>query len=101
MEQAAVEKDVGKWLPNAQAMSEGGGDETEPERNVVVSEFVSQNYANQGLREENAGANQYQEFYAWRNETAPVKGYAPSAVRGPHICSLRRSGKSVKGPIPY
>jgi hypothetical protein len=96
MTEAAMEKDVSKWLPNAQAMSDGGWDETKPLRDVVVSEIGAPNYANQGLPEENAGAHQYKKFYAWGNEPAPVEGYAPSAKGSPHTCSVRRRIAGVK-----
>src|SRR5260370_31105011 len=57
--------------------------------------------AQESLNKKNAGADQYEKFYAWGNETAPVEVIAPPTVHSAHIRSVRRADKSVKGPLSY
>src|SRR5260370_750534 len=48
------------------------------------------------LQKKNAGANQYEQFYAWGNETAPVEVVAPRTECSPHDFSVRRRITRVK-----
>ena len=97
VEKAAVQKNVGKRLPNAG-------------RNVVRYSFGNQRkpfeqpdgrrgrseQPDKSLQKKNAGANQHEQFYAWGNETAPVKVVTPRAKPSPHRCSVRRRIAGVK-----
>src|SRR5258708_11932713 len=50
----------------------------------------------ESLNKENVGADQYQEFYAWGYEAAPVEVVAPRAEGASHSPSLRRLRARVK-----
>jgi hypothetical protein len=52
--------------------------------------------ADKSLQKKNAGANQYEQFYARGNETAPVEVVPPRAERSAHDFSVRRRIVRVK-----
>src|SRR5713101_5521205 len=97
-----MHKNVGERLPNAwrNVVRYGFGDQRKP-LEEPNSRGGRSEQAQESLHKENAGADQDEEFYAWGNETAPVEVIAPPAVRRAHIRSVRRGGKSVKGPLSY
>jgi len=95
MPDAAVEKNVGERLPQPEARDRPEGHQAEevvdPRGGLHAQEDVDQ-----CLDQEYAGADQHQEFDAWRDEAAPVEVVAAGAERSRHAGSLRRWNARVK-----
>src|SRR5216684_2022068 len=100
MPQAAMQKNVGERLPNPRRdmVRYSLGDQRKPLEEPNCSGGRSEQ-PQESLHKENAGADQYEEFYAWGYEAAPIEVIAPRAEGASHSPSLRRSEVSVKGPM--
>src|SRR5208337_5502823 len=95
MQEAAVQKNVGDWLPEAKAWNRAQGHQAKKMIHPRGHGGIQKN-PNEQLHEVYAGANEHQELDTGRNESAPVKADAPGTVRGGHKCSLRLRRAGVK-----
>src|SRR2546421_2667401 len=100
VEKAAMQKNVSKGLPNARrdVVRHGFGNQCKPLEQPDGHRGRSEQ-AHKSLQEKDAGAHQYDEFYARGNETAPVEVVAPPTDSGPHRCSVRRRIAGVKAGL--
>src|ERR1700730_7468446 len=89
MKQAAVQKDVGGGLPDAQPMNHRVGNKTESLNNQVIRGRAAEQNVRQRLQQKNAGTNQYDHLDAGGNEAAPIEVVAARAERRRHKRSVR------------
>src|ERR1700693_4123826 len=89
MKKAAVQKDVGGGLPNAQAMNHRVGYQTKSLNDQVVRGRAAEQKVRQRLQQKNAGTNQYDQLDAGGDEAAPIEVVAARAERRRHKRSVR------------
>jgi hypothetical protein len=90
VEQAAVQKDVGEGLPDAQAVDDRVGYQTEGQNDQVKGAVAAQQQIREGLHQKNAGTNQDDQLDAGGDESAPIEVVAARAERRRHNGSVRR-----------
>src|ERR1700688_438469 len=98
MQQAAMQEHIRKGLPDAEAMSDRRGDQPEDLSHVVVRGELTESQVQQGLKEEDAGADEDEELNAGGDEPPPVEVITARAER-PHRGSVRAKGLAVKESI--
>src|SRR6202023_966805 len=89
MKQAAVQKDVGGGLPDAQAMNHRVGNQTKGLNDQVIRGRAAEQNIRHRLQQKNAGTNQYDQLDAGSNEAAPIEVIAARAERRRHKRSVR------------
>src|ERR1700730_1625674 len=89
MKQAAVQKDVGGGLPDAESMNHCVGNQTKGLNDQVVGGAAAEQNVRQGLQQKNAGTNQHDQLDAGSDESAPIEVVAARAERRRHKRSVR------------
>src|ERR1700720_2751523 len=89
MKQAAVQKNVGGGLPDAQAMNHRVGNQTKGLNDQVKRAAAAKQNVRQRLQQKNAGTNQYDQLDAGGDEAAPIEVVAARAERRRHKRSVR------------
>src|ERR1700724_3158306 len=93
MEQAAVQKNVGEGLPDAQAMNDRVWYQTKGLNDQVKGAVAAQQKIREGLHQKNAGTNQDDQLDAGSDESAPIEVVAARAERRRHNGSVRRGAR--------
>src|SRR6202030_3725570 len=89
MKQAAVQKNVGGGLPDAQAMNHRVGNQTKGLNDQVKRAAAAKQNVRKRLQQKNAGTNQYDQLDAGGDESAPIEVVAARAERRRHKRSVR------------
>src|ERR1700693_4397303 len=89
MEEAAVQKDVGGGLPDAQTMNHRVRNQTKGLNDQVIGGGAAEQNVGEGLQQKNAGTNQYDQLDAGSDEAAPIEIAAARSETGRHKRSVR------------
>src|ERR1700731_3165410 len=99
MEQAAVQKNVGEGLPDAQAMNDRVWYQTKGLNDQVKGAVAAQQKIREGLHQKNAGTNQDDQLDAGSDESAPIEVVAARAERRRHNGSVRRGAQRRQSAV--